>query len=358
MEILIIFLVGCAFRDVYDHVKADYRRSRAARVAEVARQYPGGVIPEAEHGRIARHHALGYIAGEVFHGFPVARTGLHAGWLAHKAARTRAETVREGARARYHAYRQAHDEAFGDAENVFADPEAGLPAGGGAVGAGEAAGIARGRRDPQCIFCGTDLDARPNDGLAHIDCAQAEKTAAPADSWDEPLPADWENPDAPSVVEPRPGEVWDTAFHDGDPEPPDETALSEDDTANPNGDTHMEDTVIGIRPTADGFNTGTEVDGDAGTDLASTKGAASALKGLAGSLTAQIDGIIGNLLSKNADPNVIAHFEQMQEQAAELSGLADQSGALLGGVHTDIADAHAAAGGQEHVADTPWYVEA
>lgn len=372
MEILIIFAIAWAFKGAWDHTKAAYQRSRDDRLAEVARTYPGGVIPEPQRAAIARHHALGYWGGEILHGFPVARTGLHAGWIAHKTAAARAKAIREDAhtahedaaesfRQRVEARRDATRQALAESEEVFADPAADVPDDGGADAARAAAGIAAGRKDPRCIFCGTDLAARPNDGLAHRDCAQAEADDGSRD------------PDVPPAVEPGAASVWDTSFHDGDPDgprqaaggpaiaatdPPAAYAAQGDDTTNPNGETHMEDTMIRNGPETAGGDMGGNVDGDAGTDLASTKGASGALKGLASSLTEQIDGIIGNLLSKNADPNVIAHFEQMQEQAAELSGLADQSGALLGGVHTDIADAHAAAGGEAHVADTPWYSEA
>jgi len=99
------------------------------------------------------------------------------------------------------------------------------------------------------------------------------------------------------------------------------------------------------------------VDGDAGSDLASTKGASGGIDGMATNLVQEIDAILGNLQGKHADGRVIAYFTEMQELAAELSTKAEGAGALLEGVHTDIADTHAAAG-HENVADTEWYQEA
>ncbi|HEY5015210.1 MAG TPA: hypothetical protein VII59_00340, partial [Streptosporangiaceae bacterium] len=99
------------------------------------------------------------------------------------------------------------------------------------------------------------------------------------------------------------------------------------------------------------------VDGDAGSDLASTKGASTGIDGMATNLVQEIDAILGNLQGKRADARVIAYFTEMQELAAELVTKAEGAGGLLEGVHSDIADVHAAAG-HENVADQEWYQEA
>lgn len=373
MELLLIFLVGCAFKDVWDHVKADYGRSRDARVAEVAKRFPGGAIPDDERARAARHHAIGYVAGEVLKGFPVARTGLHAGWIAHKAARARVEAVRvdahrghiaaqESLRDRISRYRDAHGKALDEiAERRRQTAEA--------EGSQDAAPPlpsdtvpefgpyaqpqtppaddprltdAQRERDRSglgnaCAACGrqgTEDDPLliDEDGFrVHYDCTAAQRQYAAAEE---------------------------AGMSDDAPE----TATATTESPATEGDTDVTtDTIIPTSAPAD-LNAssmgGDSVDGDAGSDLASTRQASGALIHLSGNLVSRIEAIIANLSAAHADPLVIAHYEHMLELAEELGGEAGKSDGLLGGVHTDIADAHSAAGGESHVADTHWYAEA
>lgn len=98
MEFIIIAIFVWAAKGGFDHLKADYRRSRGARIAQVAKSHPKGILPKHKRASVARQHASGYWLREALHGFPVYRTGVHSGWIAHKTARTHAEAKRAEAK--------------------------------------------------------------------------------------------------------------------------------------------------------------------------------------------------------------------------------------------------------------------
>jgi hypothetical protein len=91
----IVFIIGLyeAFRHAARSQVADYRKSRDAKVKEA-----GGKRGKGSASSVKRSHATGYWGGELLHGFPVWRTGLHAGWLAHKKASAEEKALREKAR--------------------------------------------------------------------------------------------------------------------------------------------------------------------------------------------------------------------------------------------------------------------
>ena len=90
----ILFIIGLweAVKYAGEHSRADYRKSRDKKVKEA---------PPDRRRATARNHAAGYWAGEALHGFPVWRTGLHAGWLEHRKAAAQEKAVREKARAEH-----------------------------------------------------------------------------------------------------------------------------------------------------------------------------------------------------------------------------------------------------------------
>jgi len=97
--VAILFLIGCgyAMKGAWDHVRTDARASRAAKV-KAATKAAGGTLPKHQRSAVARRHTVGWWAREVGGGFPAARTGWHAGWIAHKTALERQRVIREEAR--------------------------------------------------------------------------------------------------------------------------------------------------------------------------------------------------------------------------------------------------------------------
>lgn len=97
MEFLLIAAAVWVLSKGWTHVKADFGRSRDAHAAQTAKQYPGGT-PAHVAASNARRHLLGYMGREAARGFPVWRTGLHMGMLAHRTALAHARMQREEAR--------------------------------------------------------------------------------------------------------------------------------------------------------------------------------------------------------------------------------------------------------------------
>jgi hypothetical protein len=100
MELVaILFLIGLGygFKGTVDRVRSENRASRDAKVKEAAKA-AGGKLPRHQRAAVVRQHTRGWWAREVSGGFPAARTGWHAGWIAHKTALARQQVIREEAR--------------------------------------------------------------------------------------------------------------------------------------------------------------------------------------------------------------------------------------------------------------------
>lgn len=104
MELLFLIAVGFAFRSAFDHAKTRMRESRAASVRQVRKTYRKGEIPKHKLKAAARRHDAGWWLSEFGHGFPVARRGWQAGWIAHR-------TAAEQHRARLEEAKTSHAEA-------------------------------------------------------------------------------------------------------------------------------------------------------------------------------------------------------------------------------------------------------
>jgi hypothetical protein len=101
VEILgILFLIGLvlAAKAGWDATVRDFQKSKAKRIKEAAAKAAPDPLPKSRRRAAARRHAAGYWAGEMAHGFPVARTGFHAGWLAHRTATDHHRNIREEAK--------------------------------------------------------------------------------------------------------------------------------------------------------------------------------------------------------------------------------------------------------------------
>lgn len=96
MELLIALAFAFALRSAYEHVRDDYRRTRDQHLQKSAAK-KGSSLTKAQRSAVASRHATGYWAAEILHGFPVTRTGWHAGWLAHKTAAEHQRAVRDAA---------------------------------------------------------------------------------------------------------------------------------------------------------------------------------------------------------------------------------------------------------------------
>lgn len=94
-----LFLMGIGYgvKGAVEHVRADFRGARQAKV-KTATKKAGGKLPKGEAAAIASRHATGWWLREASCGFPAARTGWHAGWIAHKTALERQRIIREEAR--------------------------------------------------------------------------------------------------------------------------------------------------------------------------------------------------------------------------------------------------------------------
>lgn len=101
MEIVgILFLLGLgrAIGKMWDSTVRDFQQSKAKRIKEAEGKAAPNPLPKSRRKAAARRHAAGYWAGEIGHGFPVARTGFHAGWLAHRTATDHHKAIREEAK--------------------------------------------------------------------------------------------------------------------------------------------------------------------------------------------------------------------------------------------------------------------
>jgi hypothetical protein len=99
--ILLAMLVasGATFagKSMWDNSRKGYKVAKAARVKGAVKA-SGGKLTKAQARAVTRRHAAGYWSGEILKGFPVARTGWHAGWLAHRTAMRHHRHIREEAR--------------------------------------------------------------------------------------------------------------------------------------------------------------------------------------------------------------------------------------------------------------------
>src|ERR1039457_3237257 len=101
MEILVIMLllgIGAGVKTALDHTADGYRQSRASAVKAAEKKAAPGKLSKSRRAAVAAHHAQGWWLSELFHGFPVTRTGWHAGWLSNKAAADHGKAIREEAR--------------------------------------------------------------------------------------------------------------------------------------------------------------------------------------------------------------------------------------------------------------------
>ena len=96
MEFLLIFALAYAADKAIQHVRKRMGESRSERIAEGMKKFPG--MSAARRKRMAARHDTGWLASEVLHGFPVTRTGWHAGWLSHKTAAVHQKAIRDEAR--------------------------------------------------------------------------------------------------------------------------------------------------------------------------------------------------------------------------------------------------------------------
>jgi hypothetical protein len=88
---------GASLKSAWDHASADRGKGGDAKV-KAAKKAAGGTLPDARARQIKRRHARGWWLREVAGGFPVARTGWHAGWLAHSTESRHQRHIREEAR--------------------------------------------------------------------------------------------------------------------------------------------------------------------------------------------------------------------------------------------------------------------
>lgn len=92
---ILLFLAALAFalRGGVEFSRTDYRKGRdeAAKKAGA----PGAAPSPAQRAQASRNHARTWWAREILGGFPIFRTGAHAGWLAHRAAEAQARARRE-----------------------------------------------------------------------------------------------------------------------------------------------------------------------------------------------------------------------------------------------------------------------
>lgn len=105
MEILILLAVGFALRSAADHVRSARSASEADRLKAAAKAF-GGKLPKHKAKAVARRNTLGWWLREAGNGFPVTRTGWHAGWIAHRTEYLQHAGDREERRTR-HAETQA-----------------------------------------------------------------------------------------------------------------------------------------------------------------------------------------------------------------------------------------------------------
>ena len=97
MELLFLIAIGFAARSAWDHVSATRKASAAPRL-QAAAKAAGGNLPQRKARAVARRNSAGWWLREAGSGFPVARTGWHAGWIAHKTEALQHRARREEAR--------------------------------------------------------------------------------------------------------------------------------------------------------------------------------------------------------------------------------------------------------------------
>jgi hypothetical protein len=97
----IIILIGLVYLITHavDHASSVRRGARDEKIAEAERKF--GHLPQSQRRSLARRHNAAWTASEVLHGFPVTRTGWHAGWLAHKTTAVQQRNQREEARTQH-----------------------------------------------------------------------------------------------------------------------------------------------------------------------------------------------------------------------------------------------------------------
>jgi hypothetical protein len=79
------------------NARSDYGKSRGKAVKKAGKA-AGGELPHSRERSLRRWHAASYWGREALHGFPAARLGLHAGWLAHRTAHDQQQAIRDEAR--------------------------------------------------------------------------------------------------------------------------------------------------------------------------------------------------------------------------------------------------------------------
>jgi hypothetical protein len=197
IEILLIAAIVFAGRSMFDHARAARKASEGSRLKEAAKAF-GGTMPKHKVKATARRHTLGWWLREAGNGFPVARTGWHAGWIAHRTEYLQHAGHREDARTR-------HVEAQADAAEQVKDHA-------------ERRAAARARRD--AILA--QVDSAPTFGGKEGSRKEVQKAAdavvlpfAPRDRPHAPLPADTVGKPA---GKPEPGPYAPTRRADGEPE--------------------------------------------------------------------------------------------------------------------------------------------
>lgn len=86
MDLLFFGLIVWAFADVARDLKTRLGLSREARIAEREQQLAPRQMSATQRRATAARHDTGWWLREIFTGFPTARHGWHAGWVAHQAA--------------------------------------------------------------------------------------------------------------------------------------------------------------------------------------------------------------------------------------------------------------------------------
>jgi hypothetical protein len=198
----------------------------------------------------------------------------------------------------------------------------------------------RADHDPQtCPVCGATRRAAPPHDTPRIEEATPSHTEASSPT--EPAPTA-----APGVTGPSPGATPAIAPSNGHAPVAvlERPAAAE---AHQRSEEPVTDTIIATRP-----------DTDAGTDLASAHQAFTGISGLCEQLAALLDAMIGNLHAVKASPNIIQGAAELQDMAGEMATRAQAVEDYLATKQDPVAEAHEAAGGEEHIAQPGWYSEA
>lgn len=101
MELALLLVILAAWDSVKSgirHSGQTRRKGSAAKVKAAEKAAAPGTLSPARKRAIKASHDAGWWGGEILGGFPVHRTGWHAGRLAHKAAADSQRAVREEAR--------------------------------------------------------------------------------------------------------------------------------------------------------------------------------------------------------------------------------------------------------------------